>query len=202
MVEVNDKVKVVNKNDKHFGDIGVVISVKNMSITVYFGEGDAETYTYGELRYLPRQRGFELTDDAPDETKLPVRGSKGSAGYDFFAPCDIYCPAHGFSELIPLNIKAYMQKDEVLFLTTRSSLATTKAKLMVSQGTAVIDADYYSNPSNDGNIGVMFYNRSDKDYIILEGTRCCQGIFMKYLTIDDDVFLGDRIGGYGSTGVK
>lgn len=202
MLEVNDKVKIVNKHDRHFGDVGEVIGFKGMLVSVYFGTGDSDLFTYDELRYVPKLRGFELTNDAPEETKLPVRGSNGSAGYDFFAPCDIYCPAMGFSELIPLNIKAYMQKDEVLFLTVRSSLATTKGQLMVSQGTAVIDSDYYNNPLNDGNIGVMFYNRSNKDFLIQEGTRCCQGVFMKYLTADDDVSLGDRKGGYGSTGVK
>lgn len=144
-------------------------------------------------------RGFEKVVDAPEDTKLPKRSTKYSAGYDFFAPEDIVIPAHNFSKLVFLNVKAYMQDDEYLDLSIRSSLAV-KNGLTVAQGKGVVDADYYNNPKNDGNICVMFYNRSNRNMVILKGEKCCQGIFHKYLLTDDDEADGIRTGGYGSTG--
>lgn len=148
-------------------------------------------------------RKFQKCINAPDDTKLPKRGTKFSAGYDFYAPCDIYVPRHGFSELVFFNVKALMPSDEYLAIVIRSSMATKyqNGHLMVAQGTAIIDADYYGNPDNDGNIGVMFYNRSEHDIVIPKGDRCCQGIFQKYYTCSDDVTERLRVGGYGSTGV-
>lgn len=148
-----------------------------------------------------RLRGFEKTADAPYGTRLPQRGTEFAAGYDFFAPEDITIPAHGFSPIIKTYVKAYMQEDEYLGITIRSSLATTKGRLMVSQGEAVVDADYYGNPDNDGNIGIVLWNRGGEDFLIRKGERFCQGIFKKYKKADKDEPLKTRRnGGYGSTG--
>lgn len=146
-------------------------------------------------------RGFQKVSTASSEVKMPQRGTEASAGYDIFAPEDIEIPANGFSKLIWTNIKAYMPENEYLGITIRSSLATTKAKLMVSQGEAIIDADYYNNPDNEGNIGIMLWNRSDKPFVIKKGERFCQGIFKKYHVADyDEPLKTTRSGGYGSTG--
>lgn len=146
-------------------------------------------------------RGFEKTIEAAKDLKLPQRGTENSAGYDFFAPYTVEIPANSFSELIMTNIKAYMQPDEYLEITIRSSLATKKGKLMVSQGNAIIDADYYNNPENEGNIGIMLWNRDNKPFLLKEGERFCQGIFTKYHKADNDISLNkNREGGYGSTG--
>ena len=146
-------------------------------------------------------RGFEKTKNAPEDLKLPQRGTEQSAGYDFFSPEDIEIPANSFSELIMTNIKAYMQPDEYLEVTIRSSLATKKGKLMVSQGNAIIDADYYNNPENEGNIGIMIWNRDNKPFLLKKGERFVQGIFKKYHKADNDKTINqNRSGGYGSTG--
>lgn len=145
-----------------------------------------------------RQRGFEPVNGAPSDTKLPVRGSDGAAGYDFFAPCDILVPAHGKTDLIFFNVKAYMQPDEWLYQRIRSGLGTKHCIMLETSG--VIDYDYYSNPTTDGNIATVFRNHGDEDYVIKKGERCCQGIFLKFLKADNDISLGARRGGYGSTG--
>lgn len=137
--------------------------------------------------------------DAPAETKMPQRSTKFSAGYDFYAPCDILVPAHGVSKLVPLNIKALMPSDYVLQLFIRSSLAT-KHNLMLVNNVGIIDADYADNVENDGNIGVKYFNHGNVDYTIKKGERCAQGIFLRYgVTVDDEV-KAIREGGYGSTG--
>ena len=58
------------------------------------------------IKFLP-------TIDAPESTKLPQRSTKFSAGYDFYAPTDIFVPAGGESVLVPLNVKAIMPGDMV-----------------------------------------------------------------------------------------
>lgn len=144
-------------------------------------------------------RKFEPVKNAPADTILPKRGSKHSAGYDFYATEDIICPAHGISKLSFTNIKAYMPNNEYLAVMIRSSLAV-KHGLQVAQGTAIIDADYANNPTNDGNIGIAIVNNSNKDYVIWKGERFCQGVFQRYEITDDDNADGERGGGYGSTG--
>lgn len=146
-------------------------------------------------------RQFLPVKDAPKDTILPKRGTKNSAGYDFYAAEDINCRAHSISKLSFTNVKARMPKNEYLAIMIRSSLAV-KHGLQVAQGTAVIDADYYSNPDNDGNIGIAIVNNSGGDYIIRKGERFCQGIFHKYEVTDDDDASGERTGGYGHTGKK
>lgn len=62
---------------------------------------------------------------------------------------------------------------------------------------------YYSNPDNDGNLGLALYNTSDNKVTLEAGERVCQGIFKKYLVADNDVTLStERLGGIGSTGNK
>ena len=150
------------------------------------------------IKGINRIRGFELVKGAPSDTKLPARGTGKSCGYDFYAPHDIRIPAHGRSENIFLNIKAYMQEGEWLYLKIRSSLAIKHNIMLETSG--VIDADYYSNVINDGNISVLFRNHGDEDVLIKKGERCCQGIFLNYLPADKDMVLGRRKGGFGSTG--
>lgn len=141
---------------------------------------------------------FFPTINAPAHTKMPQRGTKFSAGYDFYAPCDIYIPAHGVSKLVPFNIKAEMPGDMFLLMKIRSGLSVKHNIMLACSG--VIDADYFGNADNDGNIGAKFCNLGDKDYVIQKGERCMQGIFLKYGVVFGDVAQGERGGGYGSTG--
>lgn len=145
-----------------------------------------------------KTRGFELVKDAPADTILPHRSTKGSAGYDFYAPYDIILTPHSCSKLVFLNVKAYMQPGEKLQMYIRSSLAVKSNITLETSG--LIDSDYYSNPDNDGNIGVKFRNNGNEPIVITKGTRCCQGVFGKYLVADGDDVNETRTGGYGSTG--
>ncbi len=144
---------------------------------------------------------FELVSYAPSRAKKPVRGTKESAGYDFYAPCDIVIPAHGVSENIPLYVKAYLKSSNFLQLKIRSGLAVKHSIILCTSG--VIDSDYVDNVDNEGNICVKFANLSNEDFTIKAGERCCQGIILKYGKVVDDEFLQDkRVGGHGSTGTS
>jgi dUTP pyrophosphatase len=62
-----------------------------------------------------------------------------------------------------------------------------------------IDGDYYSNISNDGNIGVFLKNISDETIEIKKGDRVAQGAFFNFLVADNGNTDTIREGGFGST---
>jgi dUTP pyrophosphatase len=77
-----------------------------------------------------------------------------------------------------------------------------KHGLLLSNSVGIIDADYYNNPDNEGHIMVALTNLGQTDFVINKGDRIAQGIFLSYLTSDDDA-AGEgavRQGGFGSTG--
>lgn len=151
-------------------------------------------------------RGFELIKES--ELKygverfeiLPIKATRGSACYDFTAPIDITLQV-GERQMVWTNVKAYMLEDEVLQLFPRSSMGIKGLCLMNTVG--IIDSTYYSNPKNDGNIGVMLVNNGTETIFIKAGERFIQGMFSKYLIIDGEKEredeLAERIGGFGST---
>ena len=146
-------------------------------------------------------RGFVVVKDkhrtTDGEIQLPIRSDPRSAGYDFYSPVDIVIPPNE-SKLFFTDVKAYMDDDEVLMLYVRSSMG--KVHVVIANGTGIIDASYYNNPDNDGNIGFHLLNLGKEDYVIRRGDRIGQGVFMKYLITDDDNATGERSGGFGSSG--
>ena len=130
--------------------------------------------------------------------KLPKRATKGSAGYDFYAPFDIIL-APGETIKVPTGIRAKMEDNYVLKLYPRSGLGF-KYRLQLNNTVGIIDSDYYYS-DNEGHIFIKLTNDSklDKDMIVKKGEGICQGIFLKFgLTIDDDT-NEIRNGGFGST---
>ena len=152
-----------------------------------------------------KQRGFEIAKGWENKNiNIPIRKTKHAAGYDFEAAEDIVVPSFKLGmnpTLIPTGIKAYMQDDEVLYLYNRSSNPKKKG-LILANSVGVIDKDYYGNPDNDGHIMFAFYNIKDEDITIKKGEAIGQGVFSKYLIIDNDNALGERLGGFGSTDKK
>ena len=142
-------------------------------------------------------RGFEPVKGKTDVI-LPERATAFSAGYDFYCPVDTVLPPHS-TVFVVTNVKAFMLNDEVLKIYARSSLATQR-NIFIRNGVAIIDADYYGNRLNDGNIVIPLYNDSCSERLIKKFERFAQGIFEKYLTADD-VVIAERAGGFGSSGL-
>lgn len=133
------------------------------------------------------------------ETTLPTRADAKSAGYDFYTPVDVKVLPQS-KQIVWTNVKAYMQDDEVLQLFVRSSIGI-KHDCVLANGTGIIDASYFNNADNEGNIGICLVNRTGQTKEFKAGERIAQGIFVKYLTADEDVSLSDeRKGGIGSSG--
>ena len=152
---------------------------------------------------MERVRGFEVAKGFEQAgINMPVRKTKYSAGYDVEAAEDCVVPAFKAGQaptLVKTGIKAYMPEDEYLMLCNRSSNPKKKG-LILANSVGVIDKDYFNNNSNEGHIFICLQNEGDKPFIINKGDKICQGIFVKYLKVDDeDVILNKRCGGIGST---
>lgn len=139
-------------------------------------------------------RGFETIEGY--NGVLPTRGSEHSAGYDFYAPEDVYVRA-GMIKTFQTGIKAYMPKNEFLQMHIRSSVGIRK-KLMLANTTGIIDSDYYNNPDNGGHILIALYNYGKEGVWVRKGERVAQGIFLEYQTTGD-IVEDKRTGGVGST---
>ena len=131
------------------------------------------------------------------DIKLPTRSSEHSAGYDFYSPINAIIQPNE-SVMIWTDVKAYMYWDNALILIPRSSMG--KHPIMIANSVGLIDADYYSNKDNDGNIGFRLLNIGKTPYEIKVGDRIGQGIFVRYGTVDNDNTTTKREGGFGSSG--
>jgi dUTP pyrophosphatase len=151
---------------------------------------------------MEKVRGFEIAKGFEDkEINMPIRKTKYSAGYDIEAAEDCIIPSFkkGMKPtLVKTGVKAYMLEDEVLILANRSSNPGKKG-LILANSIGVIDSDYYGNPDNDGHIMFAFFNIKDEDIEIKKGDAIGQGIFQKFLVVDEDSADGERLGGFGST---
>lgn len=149
---------------------------------------------------------FKDTDEASiqkiyEEIKLPQRATKGSAGYDFFAPLDFELKP-GEEILIPTGVRVSMNDDYVLMLFPRSSLGF-KYRLQINNTVGIIDSDYY-HAKNEGHIFCKFTNdtRQDKVVSLSKGEGMVQGIFVPFGLTNDDSVETERVGGIGSTTKK
>ena len=145
-------------------------------------------------------RKFEVAKGFEDRgVIIPQRKTAKSAGYDIVALTneDVYL-SPGQSVNLATGLKACMEDDEVMLLFIRSSLGIKKG-ITLSNSCAVIDADYYNNPDNDGHFILNVINTSNEVQCIPARSRVAQAVFVKYLTVDDDNATGERVGGIGST---
>ena len=146
------------------------------------------------MRGFEKAKGYEHL-----EFELPKRGTVHSAGYDF-AIIEELTIEPGEIKMGVTGIKAYMMDDEVLKLYPRSSLPR-RYHLTIPNNVGIIDKDYYGNEDNDGAIFVQLHNFGTETVTLKKGERVAQGIFVKYLTVDnEEQVTATRNGGFGSTG--
>ncbi|HBA50097.1 MAG TPA: deoxyuridine 5'-triphosphate nucleotidohydrolase [Lachnospiraceae bacterium] len=133
-----------------------------------------------------------------DKIRLPGRATRGSAGYDFFAPF-AFRLAPGETIKIPTGIRARIDENWVLKLYPRSGLGF-RYRLQMDNTVGIIDSDYYYS-DNEGHIFIKLTNDTNagKTLEAARGTGFAQGIFIEYgITVDDEAD-GIRNGGLGST---
>ena len=129
---------------------------------------------------------------------LPKRSTKYSAGYDFEASQNYVIKPNEIVK-IPTGIKVILNQDEMLMIVVRSSMGFKYNVRMCNQ-VGIIESDYYNNESNEGHMWVALQNHGTNDYIINKGDKFAQGIFVKFLTVDNEEEIKtERKGGFGST---
>lgn len=131
----------------------------------------------------------KLTNNAT----MPERATKGSAGYDISASETVTIQP-GEIKLVSTGLAIQMEQDDVMLLIDRSS-NPRKRGLILSNSVGVIDHDYFPNEFKG-----MFTNITDKPVTVEADQRIMQAVFVKYGLVDDDNALGQRTGGFGSTG--
>ena len=145
-------------------------------------------------------RFFEVVKDEfrknEGEIKLPTRATEHSAGYDFYSPVDVVIQPNEMV-MIWTDVKAHMYYDNALLIIPRSRMG--KQPIMISNTIGLIDSDYFSNESTDGNIGFRLLNLGNTPYEIKTGDRIGQGVFVKYGIVKNDNASGVRTGGFGSS---
>ena len=92
-----------------------------------------------------------------------------------------------------------MEDNEYLQIVARSS-TPLKYWLIVANAPGIVDADYYNNPDNEGEIFVQVINLSPFAIKLKKGDKIAHGIISRYYAVEDDVRDGERTGGFGSTG--
>lgn len=168
----------------------------------YFKKKGFEILPYQSL-FNPtfnKVRGFEIVSDEhrkhKDATIIePTRGTSKAMAYDFYSPKDyIVSP----NEIVKIwtDVKAYMQDNEGLIINVRSSMG---GNFMLANTQGWVDADYYNNEKNDGNIGIFLLNMSEEIIHIKQGERIAQGMFVPFLVADKGNTDRVRKGGFGHT---
>lgn len=100
--------------------------------------------------------------------------------------------------LVSTGMKCKLDPGSWLQLSVRSS-SPLKYWLMLGNGIGIIDADYYNNPDNEGEIFFQIYNLSPFNIQIKKGDAIGQATILPYGITSDDVVMGKRTGGFGST---
>lgn len=133
-----------------------------------------------------------------EDIKLPLRATRGSAGYDFYAPARIELAA-GESVKVATGIRAKIDDGWVLMLFPRSGLGF-KYRLQLDNTVGVIDSDYYYS-DNEGHIFIKITNdsREGKTLVVEKGSAFAQGVFLPFGLCEDDDAQNIRNGGMGST---
>lgn len=133
--------------------------------------------------------------------QLPRRATKGSAGYDFFAPESFTLVPHE-TILIPTGIRVMIEDGWVLSLYPRSGLGF-RHRLQLDNTVGIIDSDYFE-AKNEGHILIKMTSddHKGKTLSVAAGDGFAQGIFLPFgITVDDEAD-GERTGGFGSTTEK
>lgn len=157
--------------------------------------------TLEKISYEQFKKDTKLTKKIYNQYSIPKRSTKSSAGYDFEVLEDFTIKPNEI-KLIPTGIKAQMNEDEVLMIYIRSSLGF-KYNIRICNQTGIIDSDYYNNPSNEGHIFIKIQNEGTETKEFKQGDKIAQGIFLKYLTVDNEEKINNqRTGGIGSTNEK
>lgn len=127
---------------------------------------------------------------------VPTKGSATAAGYDIYASQDITIPAMR-QGMVSTDISFTVPVGTYGRIAPRSGLAVKNG---IQTGAGVVDRDY------TGEVKVVLFNHSQRDFAIKKGDRVAQLILEKIVD-DAQIVVVDSLeesargaGGFGSTG--
>ena len=168
-----------------YADADIAMPVRKTKLSAGYDLVAAEDYI------IPS--AFQLADEAsnvwevsPDEFVTLEQMGK-------FTKATNYKPT-----LVSTGMKCQLDPGTYLQLSVRSS-SPLKYWLMLANGVGIIDADYYNNPDNEGEIFLQIFNLSPFNIQIKKGEAIGQGIIVPWGITEDDVAINERVGGFGST---
>ena len=128
--------------------------------------------------------------------KAPTKGSLSAAGYDLYASQETVIKARG-QGLVSTDVSFTVPVGTYGRIAPRSGLAVKNG---ISTGAGVVDRDY------TGEVKVVLFNHSEKDFEVKVGDRVAQLILEKIVE-DAEVVVVESLeesargaGGFGSTG--
>lgn len=134
--------------------------------------------------------------------KVPLKATKGAAGYDLYLPEDVYIKPG--RNVVKLGLAMEIPLGFVGKVESRSGLAS---RGMLDANGLVHDADVISGKIDSdyrGEIGVIINNHEESTFRLIKDLRIAQMIFYPVGTTDfelaDELSDTDRTGGFGSTG--
>jgi dUTP pyrophosphatase len=133
------------------------------------------------------------------EAKMPVRATKGSAGYDLCSVEEIELLS-GEYKMVPTGLRLEIPPGFEAQVRPRSGLAARHG-IGVLNSPGTIDSDYR------GEVKVILINHGQKPFKIEKGMRIAQMVFASLtdvaLELEDNLSSSTRgEGGFGSTGTK
>jgi dUTP pyrophosphatase len=176
------------KVSKYADDADVVLPIRKTQYSAGYDLAAAEDYIIPSLWQMVAEAKevWPVSDDEFITMELLSKFTKQSG----FKPT-----------LVSTGIKCKLDPNTYLQLSVRSSLSL-KHWLILANGVGIIDADYYNNEDNEGEIYLQLYNLSPYNVQIKKGEMIGQGVILPYYTVtegeDSAGFV--RTGGLGSTG--
>ena len=108
-----------------------------------------------------------------DNTKMPIRSTEGSAGYDIFAHRKMVIPAKTIVSIkLPFTFEGELDEGLEVRLFVRSSFGIKKKLRLVHKNE--MNIEYLVLDLNDKNHIINVFNDSDNDLIIREGEHFAQ----------------------------
>lgn len=152
---------------------------------------ELKSFKYWQLG--PRGRFVALESDSI----LPRPATRKSAGIDIHLKETVTIQPNQVVQ-VRTGIACEMPAPLTFLLITVRSSVGIKKHIRLANGVGIIDADYFNNPDNKGNIILALHNYGTVPVTLLVGERVAQGILLTY---HDSTTLSEeeRVSGIGST---
>lgn len=193
-----------------FADVDIALPVRKTEGSAGFDfivAEDVVVPAYTDLMYtLSNYEHFDLYNYYPEDSAdfaeaLKHLAIKHNEGLTLDEMAALTKKSKTKPTLVSTGMKCKLDPGTYLELSVRSS-CPLKYWLVLANSVGIIDADYYNNPDNEGEIFFQMINLSPFPIKLQKGDAIGQGIIKPYLVTEDDAATGSRVGGFGSTGTR